>query len=525
MKILSKIGRINTGVVFLLICFSVTVNANGFNLKKMLLMPDELISGHEDLEGDCNNCHTNFDQSNQNPLCLDCHEEIAADINKNSSYHGLNTEIEGTHCRTCHTDHQGRDADVVQLDKESFRHELTNYPLEGKHQNLSCTQCHEGNDGFRLEKYECNDCHKLQDPHKGELGTECKDCHTTSSWRKTDFNHDETDFVLEHKHSEVGCTSCHFNNNYENAPKLCVDCHTNEDIHQNRFGSECEQCHSSVGWDESSFDHNQESDFKLKNRHQKVACKLCHKQSQTKKIQPENCNSCHASDDIHAGRNGTECESCHSEKGWADTLFDHDRETNFVLKGKHKQLICESCHHTEMGTRSTSRVCYDCHKNDDSHANSLGKNCGQCHSESKWNKSVIFSHETTEFPLLGMHRSLDCGECHLSGEFKEVKGTCIGCHSQDDAHNSSLGKECGTCHNPNDWGYWLFDHDKQTEFSLKGAHNNLSCNLCHHDDLPNPEKPPLKCSSCHRDDDIHRGSFGGQDCDQCHSEKSFGSSR
>ena len=504
---------------------SMSFGANGdssFSLKKLLLMPGDLISDHVDLENDCNNCHVEFDQSNQNPLCLDCHEQIAEDIKKNSGFHGLNKAIEPAHCRSCHTDHKGRDAEVVQLDRESFNHDQTNHPLKGKHLSLSCAQCHKNNEGFRLEGDQCNDCHKQQNPHEKALGIECDSCHSSLSWKKSKFNHDKTNFKLENKHTEVSCDSCHFSNVFENAPEQCSGCHTNDDIHQNLFGNECESCHSSKGWNESHFDHNKKSDFKLKNQHQDVACKLCHEQPQPKKIKPENCNSCHAKDDIHSGSNGSRCESCHSERGWGKTSFDHNRKTDFSLKGKHKSLRCVSCHFEKITNSPTVRGCFNCHKNDDPHGKALGEECGQCHSEKGWGRSIVFSHETTVFPLLGMHKSLSCGECHLTKQFHEVGSDCYTCHQQDDHHKRRLGEDCGGCHNPNDWGFWLFDHDKQTEFRLEGAHKNLKCQLCHSDSLRDPEKPPLKCGNCHREDDFHRGAFG-RDCGQCHNSQSFSS--
>ena len=509
--------------ILIFLGFSTGISAEKFSLKKMLLMPGDLINGHLELEDDCENCHVEFDQSSQNPLCIDCHEEIAADLKKTSGFHGINKKIKGVHCRSCHTDHIGRDADIVRLDKESFNHDLTNYPLEGAHGALSCSQCHESGKGYRKESYQCNDCHKKLDPHKGELGKECDSCHSSQSWQETVFDHDETEFVLQYKHKEVSCESCHLNNVYENTPQQCADCHTNQDVHQNRFESECENCHSEKAWDLSSFDHNLESDFKLKFGHLEVDCNLCHKQPVDKKIEPENCNSCHQKDDIHNTRMGSKCESCHSEKGWAKNLFDHEKKTEFPLRGKHKKVTCSGCHHTEAASKMPVRDCYDCHKPDDPHANSLGSNCGRCHNENDWTQSTVFSHETTAFPLLGMHKQLSCGECHLTENFQHATRDCYSCHQQQDSHGVVLGKDCGRCHNPNDWSYWLFDHNKQTDFRLEGAHENLSCQLCHHEGLTDPEHPPLKCGDCHREEDVHRGSFG-RNCGRCHDSENFGSS-
>ena len=48
--------------------------------------------------------------------CLDCHKEVASDVRGKMGYHGRIAERE---CRTCHTEHRGRDAKVVLLDEKT----------------------------------------------------------------------------------------------------------------------------------------------------------------------------------------------------------------------------------------------------------------------------------------------------------------------------------------------------------------------------------------------------------------------
>ena len=52
----------------------------GLSLRQLLLSPGKLTQGHAEFEGDCDKCHVSFDKANQTPLCMDCHEEIAADV-------------------------------------------------------------------------------------------------------------------------------------------------------------------------------------------------------------------------------------------------------------------------------------------------------------------------------------------------------------------------------------------------------------------------------------------------------------
>ena len=66
-------------------------------------------------------------------LCLDCHKDIAADVREHHGYHGRMSNAGVGECRACHTEHKGRDADIVQLGRAQFDHRLTDFALEGAH--------------------------------------------------------------------------------------------------------------------------------------------------------------------------------------------------------------------------------------------------------------------------------------------------------------------------------------------------------------------------------------------------------
>ena len=48
-----------------------------------------------------------------------------------------------------------------------------------------------------------------------------------------------------------------------------------------------------------------------------VACASCHKNNVYAGT-PTDCYSCHAQDDVHNGRNGTDCGRCHNTRSWGD---------------------------------------------------------------------------------------------------------------------------------------------------------------------------------------------------------------
>ena len=80
-----------------------------------LLMPGKLSSAHEKYEEQCSNCHDRSDRNRQTQLCLDCHKDIAADVRDRHGFHGRMPNAGAGKCIGCHTEHLGRDGDIVRL--------------------------------------------------------------------------------------------------------------------------------------------------------------------------------------------------------------------------------------------------------------------------------------------------------------------------------------------------------------------------------------------------------------------------
>ncbi len=235
------------------------------------------MQAHEEIESQCNVCHSKFDDQPQRALCLDCHEDIDADIQTHRGYHGLNMEAQESECASCHGEHKGRDADITGLVPELFEHADTNFRLEGAHANLACSGCHEEDVPFRATNTTCSGCHTQDDTHDGALGSECASCHSTDSWRAVNFDHArETSFALLGGHQTVSCTSCHAGGTYEDTPTTCVGCHVEDDVHAGSRGSECESCHIADNWQTTEFSHELNTGFALIGAHEKLTCKSCH---------------------------------------------------------------------------------------------------------------------------------------------------------------------------------------------------------------------------------------------------------
>jgi hypothetical protein len=172
----------------------------------LILMPGPVIQAHAEFEEKCESCHETLEKGSQAELCLTCHDhsDVEQNIKQQEGYHGRLDEESVRQCKRCHTEHKGRERDVVNLDTESFDHKLTDFELKGSHQALACQLCHTK----ELKKYRdassvCFDCHKADDVHEGKLGEECDKCHQEKSWREQAFDHDkDTKFELIGRHKE-----------------------------------------------------------------------------------------------------------------------------------------------------------------------------------------------------------------------------------------------------------------------------------------------------------------------------------
>jgi hypothetical protein len=552
-----------------------------------IVAPGKMTTAHVKYEDDCKQCHVRFDRKAQDGLCMACHKDVGADVRNKAGFHGHGVEAK---CNSCHTEHKGRDANIVNLDKKKFDHTKTDFQLKGKHDKVECEKCHVAGKKYRDAALTCNACHKKDDVHKGSLGAKCADCHTEASWKEARFDHDSTKFPLTGKHTDVKCTDCHKDNNYKDTPRNCYACHRKIDDqkgHKGQYGEKCDTCHTSKAWKPSTFNHDTDTKYVLRGKHHSVVCKDCHTGNLYKEKLTQECYACHKKDDKHKESLGKNCASCHTEKSWKEpTKFDHEK-TQFPLLGKHFKVECKECHKSQMfkeapkdcfgchqkddkhktnlgkecadchseqdwkhtegrfkhertkfplrnahaassvkcvachkdlsSFRNTSLVCVSCHKKDDKHEGQLSEKCDTCHSDKAW-KGTSFDHGLSRFPLTGRHINATCKSCHETARYKDALRECLSCHKKDDKHKQKLGAKCETCHGTRGWAVWNFNHDTQTKYKLEGAHSKVTCESCHVQVAPKG-KPvaPLSntCVSCHRQDDVHEGMFGVR-CDQCH---------
>jgi hypothetical protein len=488
-----------------------------------LLMPGKVAAAHARIEQDCMQCHDRANRERQAQLCSACHKDVAADVRAGTGWHGRLPNVGRIQCSSCHTEHLGRDGDIVHLSPLALDHTATDFPLEDRHASVPCSSCHASGKRYREAPRQCAACHRDDDAHSGRLGPDCGKCHAARGWSDTRFDHHATGYDLRGRHASLACATCHAANRYDGTPTRCVSCHAPDDAHQGARGADCASCHDEVRWKASGFDHARAANFALLGAHAQLACGACHKSKDLHDALPRDCAGCHVADDAHASRLGPACDRCHSSTSWAPAAFDHARDAHLALEGRHATLDCHACHTASVAKQKLSHECQSCHRADDVHVGQLGAACDQCHGLQAWTTGVEFDHDFTQFPLVGLHVAVPCVQCHATREFRGTATDCYACHKRDDQHKGSLGRQCADCHTPNGWNLWRFDHARATGFALAGAHDRLECDACHREP-PDRVKLRADCASCHLRDDVHHGQFGRQ-CERCHNTTTFKGAR
>jgi hypothetical protein len=475
------------------------------------------------------------------PGCLSCHRD---------EHRG---QFGTTGCLNCHT--------MGSWQKRTFDHAKTSFPLTGQHQSVACASCHpsrsdpkiaaDPNKQFTVFKgirhAKCSDCHK--DPHQGSFGATCQQCHSTAGWKqgaRANFDHSKTGFPLTGEHKKVACASCHKTRDAAGAVTFkkmaqgrCADCH--KDPHQGRFGTNCQQCHSTAGFRtglaRSGFDHGK-TRFPLRGAHQKVACQSCHGTGQPMRVPKkfDRCADCHS--DPHVGQLAAKtCESCHTVASFSPSTFtlQQHQKTRYPLEGSHLAVPCNACHKPVavaqlpksvqekaprdrpariIQFRFSSTGCATCHG--DPHQGEVNRfvsqgGCETCHSQEGFTH-VVFDHDRTRFPLEGGHERVACRSCHAdpkgpkgSVRFQGIPTACASCHG--DPHEGQFARaspplQCVQCHSVLGWSRVSFDHAR-ARFKLEGAHRSVACGQCHKTEVREGKrmvrfKPlPLTCEGCH----------------------------
>ena len=118
----------------------------------------------------CEECHTSAGYKKIKKSCVSCH--------KNDDFHKGKL---GKNCDRCHTPN---DWGVWFFD----HNKQSKFKLKNGHKRIHCHSCHSNsiNKIKRLPR-NCQNCHANDDPHNGQFGARCDDCHNTKDFSQIEM--------------------------------------------------------------------------------------------------------------------------------------------------------------------------------------------------------------------------------------------------------------------------------------------------------------------------------------------------
>jgi hypothetical protein len=314
----------------------------------------------------CAECHAGGVYKGLSTLCYSCHQSDFSGA-KNPSHAGYPTE-----CEKCHSTTVWRPA--------SFDHNKSAFPLTGAHAAFPCAACHK-NGAYASTPTNCYACHSgdlawARFPSHTGYPTDCSQCHGTTSWHPSTFNHANTLFPLTGAHQAVACSQCHKNNVYKGTATDCYACHQTDfasaaNPPHTGFQTTCASCHTTNAWQPATFDHNK-TVFPLTGTHLTTTCTLCHVNNVWAGT-PATCgaSTCHLTDynttnPLHSsGGFGLDCQTCHTTTAWRPytwSLASHSTWFPIAAGNRHSPTVwansCATCH---MTTSYKDFSCIDCH--------------------------------------------------------------------------------------------------------------------------------------------------------------------
>jgi len=424
--------------------------------------------------------------------CIGCHED---------AHHGRL----GTACDKCHVTMSWKT-----INRTSFDHDKTKYPLRGKHVEVACEKCHDfaaGKMASNPRFASCTDCHK--DDHAGTATlagriVDCAACHAVTGWQPSTFTvaqHRLAKYPLEGRHELVKCAACHVKHPATVPPTQLGT----SGVWLRPVATQCRDCHGD--------DHGGQ----LAQRPDRGAC-----------------------------------SACHTVKGWKPSTYTVATHATLRLRleGRHAEIECRACHgpnrvglpalpgipvlgRAAVALSLQETECAACHV--DPHGNRFSR-CGDCHGVRTFRPSTIdvVGHQRYKLPLDGAHRAVPCIACHKEMQhpaatsslvlvrwsfprlqFAAPANGCAGCHANPHGAQFAQRRDrgaCESCHGVEGFRPAArFDHDRDAAFSLKGAHAHVPCNRCHPSSIAAGGNPVVtyrpvsgKCEACH-DKTVRRG--------------------
>ena len=274
--------------------------------------------------------------------CVDCHGSVDDDrptgLAQSDLFSTLGSfELDFETCLSCHEEENPHDASVPAEECEDCHTAETwsvsdydhgeAFSIAPAHETNDCKDCH----GEKVAVFddlnaECDTCHTKDRIAGHYRESDCGACHKASHWLPSslgDFDHGITGFSLVSGHGGLDCEDCHGTDPvFGFVDPTCGGCHSQDDVHRNQLGGQCEDCHTPTHWMRSSWRHHR-TGWPLRGGHKLASCQDCHATGYGGT--PTECWRCHeneprTSSPAHTGAFGKECEACHRPYNWSATI-------------------------------------------------------------------------------------------------------------------------------------------------------------------------------------------------------------
>lgn len=377
-----------------------------------------------------------------------------------------------------------------------FDHNATGFPLNGRHQLLTCESCHL-NGVFKGLPKQCSGCHDgsfARGKHPAHVQTveQCDVCHTPRGFGLS--------AIMDHTTTTALCITCH------NGTQS-----TGKSVGHIPSTNNCGACHVTVAWSPvSTVDHEELNDAQCRTCHNgrdargkspghipvlEDRCDACHNTVSFRpvvgvdhSIVVGSCgvSGCHTKPAIHLATTNR-CEACHLVAAWSPWLLGVvDNDAN--REQTHREILggtCNECHGGNpvpvasiVGVAAvgqpadhipTSASCDLCHTitawtpSTFTHAVIDTSRCVTCHLNSS--PSTI---RATSKPATHIDSTVECGSCHIStgpGLSAWFRPNIRMDHSQ----TNLATQRCDSCHTPGRFTAKGLNHVPTTE----------DCGLCH----------------------------------------------
>jgi hypothetical protein len=381
-------------------------------------------------------------------------------------------------------------AGAEQVDYSKFDHLTTGFPLDGRHLNLRCEQCH------------------LNGVFEG-TPRQCQLCHVQGNTRSAVFqpaNHIPTTALAT---MSADCSSCHTTNTFEGAhfahsnvtPGTCAQCHNNINAVGKNPGhvatsAPCDQCHTTVSF-AAAF-----TAFPVGHIPTSQTCSLCH----------SNGYSITLTQMVHSGITGG-CTTCHAADApaTAPITFTMQAVQTWPAPPLTVQFTPTSQNYHLPTPASPTHF-------------TINESCDVCHTTPATPMPVTAA--AGGFAGGKMNHtgiSSGCANCHADGSGPFIGVTGLVLQSTKGPHIPTSGTACELCHKstqtPGGFAGTTMVHS--------GLNNLSSCSSCHENNTTDIAyygittkmvvRPPISAPQPDAVTPIDANHPASGECTQCHS--------